>query len=202
MKLYHWIWIFVLGVFAAGCYSQSQVYSDKLKDVDLSTFDTYAWLPTAGDSMSLLNNEILQNNLMAEIDSQLQMRGYEPNGQNPDMLVLMHVRFDKETDVYQDPVYGSYDYVYPVYTVSGYPYYYRAYDRITYVDGYTIDTVKYTTGSVIIDVIDAETNKLVWRGWSERVVDRANYERTLSRDIGAIFREYPVAIQAPEYSVR
>lgn len=186
-----------------GCYTQSQVYSDKVRDVDLSAYNTYAWLPTSGDSASLMSNELLHTNLMNEIDDQMQMRGYAPDGENPDMLVLLHVDFEQETDVARDPVYGSYEYVYPVYTVNGYPYYYRSYNQVTYVDGYAIDSVEYTTGSVVVDVIDAETSKLVWRGWSERVIDPASYSKNMHNDVKAIFSEYPVPAQTSgDYSSR
>ncbi len=177
-----------------GCYSQSQIYSDQVRNVDLNKYSTYAWLPSQdrGDT-SLYNNEILQSNLIATVDDQLQMRGFKGDGKNPDLLVLMHIMFEHETEVERTPRYSSYNYLYPSwYVFGGYAYYYNAYDRITYIDGFDIDTVHYTEGTVVVDIIEAKTNKLLWRGWSERLISPATYKNSLEKDVKAIFKEFPV----------
>ncbi len=187
-----------------GCYAQTQVHSDKLKDVDLSKYESYAWLPSPDTgSSAIYDNDILQTNLMGEIDEQMAMRGYTHDNDNPDLLVLMRVMFERETDVYRDPIYSSYNYVYPgLHVVAGYPYYYRSYNGYGYIQGYDIDTVKYTEGTVVVDIIESGTKRLLWRGWSDRLINAANYKSNLRNDIDRIFEEYPVTIDNTSSSAK
>lgn len=185
-----------------GCYTATNVYTNQSKDTDMAQYQSYAWLPSQDTASSALyDNEILQRNLMGEIDEQLMARGYAQENQKPDMLVLMHLMFEHDTVLERYPVYSSYDYFYPrAYVISGYGYYYSAYNRFNRVEGFEIDTVAYTEGTVVIDIIDAKTNKLVWRGWSERLITAENYKSGLSKDIKAILREFPIKPNRREYS--
>ena len=54
-------------------------------------------------------------------------------------------------------------------------------------------TYTYTEGTLIIDMIDARTNQLVWRGSVAGTVDNpANLERQVEKAVRAILKQYPV----------
>lgn len=62
----------------------------------------------------------------------------------------------------------------------------------TYVIGSQITTMDYNEGTLILDIIDRRTNKLVWRGWSkETLSDPENFERDLSVQIADITARIP-----------
>ncbi len=47
-------------------------------------------------------------------------------------------------------------------------------------------------GSLIIDVIDAKTGKLVWRGWITSGLDQSNYsQQAVDRAVQRIFSKFP-----------
>ena len=46
-------------------------------------------------------------------------------------------------------------------------------------------------GTLVIDVVDARSGKLVWRGQASKVVDRQVSEATLRKVVREIFRRYP-----------
>jgi len=49
--------------------------------------------------------------------------------------------------------------------------------------GYDAWAVPYTESTVIVDVIDAHTNQLVWRGYDTGTLNRNNPEKTLSKAV-------------------
>lgn len=47
-------------------------------------------------------------------------------------------------------------------------------------------------GSLILDVIDAKTRKLVWRGWITRGLDQSNYsQQSVNEAVQRIFARFP-----------
>ena len=127
------------------------------------------------------------------INDEMQEIGYEIDPDDPDLLIKTHVLLDQEENLYADPVYGSYNYYYPGFsTFYTSPYYYRGYSTIPRVVGYDIDEVDYTEGAMIVDIIDAETNEVVWRGYAGETVSPANFITDLNSYVDQIFDEYPV----------
>ncbi|MFN6946803.1 MAG: DUF4136 domain-containing protein [Cytophagaceae bacterium] len=62
-----------------------------------------------------------------------------------------------------------------------------------YILGEYIQTIPFTEGKIIIDVIDTEENNLVWRGWSVGALDDPNtFKQNLPIMIHDIFSRYPV----------
>lgn len=64
------------------------------------------------------------------------------------------------------------------------------------VTGSNFHEVEFDTGTLVIDIIDAKTNELLWRGWSEGDVDHPKFfETEVDNIVGYIFNEYPVKSQ-------
>lgn len=82
----------------------------------------------------------------------------------------------------------------PSYYINHYPYYspYGFPVGPSYHVNSFAQAVKYTEGTLILDVIDRKTGELIWRGWNkEPLTDPATYERDLPGEITSIFRKYP-----------
>jgi hypothetical protein len=193
--------IFISFIFN-NCTTTTHIYSDSVKGTDFTKYKTYAWLPGKKDTAtkSVLNNEIVQQNIRQRVNMEMENRGFKLDTTKPDVLVLVHTMFEQKKDVVQTPLYSSYDYFYPgFYTGIWYPYYYGYYYNVPRVVGYDIREVQYTEGTIVIDIIDREKNTLVWRGWAENRISKPDeFQKTLGSKIGKIFEKYPVQSKVNE----
>lgn len=183
--------IFILSFFIAalsGC--SPVVYTDTAAEADFGTYETYAYLPSGENDEA---QTIYTQKIINEINQEMQARGYELDNQNPDLLVNVKTMYEEEEEL-QRTFAGTYDYYTPgFYTPTTLdPYYYTGYAGIPAVTGYGIREVEYTEGTFVVDVIEADKNQIVWRGWSETPVDPANLDDTIREYVDNIFEEYPV----------
>lgn len=171
------------------------VQTSKTSNVDLDKFDTYAYLPSPDTvDYDQLSGEVVEEKTMTAINNEMQEAGYNIDKDNPDLLVKTHVMLDKDIETYADPIYSTYDYYYPGFTV-GYPspYYYTNYSAVPEVVGYDIDAIPYTEGTMVVDIINTKTNEIVWRGWAEEeTITAENFQEDLRNYVNEIFDEYPV----------
>jgi len=131
----------------AGCAAAVRSYVDR--GADFSRYRTYGWGPadalTTGDPR-LDNNPFFRERLQADVDAQLAARGYEQTApEAADLLLHYHVSVTQRIDVNAvDQRYGYCDDCQP-----------RVYDA----------------GTLTLDLVDARTGRLVWRGWAERSIE-------------------------------
>ncbi len=119
-------------------------------------YRTYAWLPTAERDESH-NNPFVEAQLKQNVDRDLAAKGYQRVGlrDRPDFLVGWHVTTMDKTQVEAINPYWGYAWS-PAFGPPG------AYGGArgpgpNYVG-------EYGQGTVILDVVDARANQLVWRG--------------------------------------
>lgn len=168
------------------------VNTREASDVDFGSFDSYAYLPS-GDSTEY--HTILEERVTREVSQEMETRGYELDNQNPDLLVLVKTMFEEEERLEREPLYTSYNYYTPGFYTAGAtnPIYYQNYAGIPQITAYggAIREIEYTEGTFVVDVINASTNQIIWRGWSETPVDRGNLDESIRSYIDNIFEEYP-----------
>ncbi len=139
---------------------------------------TYAWgvatdhLP--GEDNPRINNDIIASKVQTALDSGLAKRGYQPaeRGQAA-WLVHYHVGLEKQTQLVTEPVYPAAPRVVcgPYACSSAYGWgFYGPPEAVT-------RTVTFNEGTLILDIHDAQTNKLVWRG---TVSDDVNVNKPLN----------------------
>ena len=56
--------------------------------------------------------------------------------------------------------------------------------------GYDTWAVPYTESTVIVDVIDARTNQLVWRGYDTDTLNTGNPDKTLSKAVDNVLARF------------
>jgi hypothetical protein len=179
-----------------GC-SSARTYSDQVQGADFSVYKTYAWLPLdKGDTTAkaIMDNEITYQNIIKAADEAMAERGYVLDTKNPDVLLKAHTMFEKERDVVRSPLYSSYNYYYYPGSPTGLwnPYYYNGYYNAPYVTAYDLREIEYIEGRIVIDVIDRQKKRLMWRGWSEEeIVDQKDVD-DLYESVEDIFKKYPV----------
>ena len=121
------------------------------RGLDVRQYHTYAWaLPdtfSTGDPR-LDNNTLFGECVQHAVDGHLQRKGFERvEGRQPDFFVHYHARVEQRLNSADlriaDP--GC-----------------RPEDCRPFV---------YEAGTLLIELVDSRTNRLVWRGWAERSLD-------------------------------
>ena len=56
--------------------------------------------------------------------------------------------------------------------------------------GYDAWAVPYTESTVIIDVVDAHTNQLVWRGYDSETLNTGKPDKTLSKAVEHVLSKF------------
>jgi len=152
----------------SGCAVQQQVPSDYDTSVNFSALKTYSWLESkALDSDDpRIANSLTNDRIVAAVDRQLAAQGFIKTT-NPeatvDFKVVYHSSISPKTREYFERRWG-YD-PFPVW--RPYPYH-RSFSHT----GSRV--VEYDEGTLIVDILDAEGKKLLWRGERSNTV-RKNY---------------------------
>ena len=111
---------------------------------DFSRYETYDWgardpLPTGDPRLD--NNPFFDSQVRASVERQLAAKGYRRVSGNPDLVLHYHASVQEKVDVY----------------------------RVDAEAGYRTETaaVQYEEGTLVLDVADAKTREIVWRGWGQ-----------------------------------
>jgi hypothetical protein len=132
----------------AGCAS-TNVSSYVARGTDFSQYQTYRWEVTGrfetGDPR-LDNNPFFQERVQATAERQLAAKGFEKVTSGASELVLhYHASVEQKLNVNDADAQNGF-----------------CTDCEPYV---------YDAGTLVIDFVDARTNRLIWRGWAEGSVD-------------------------------
>ena len=166
----------VIAIFLmARCSNQITVKSDYDKDVNLSLYKTYAWLPikeTESKTNPLVYNELTDKRIRKAVETQLQNKGIQLAAK-PDLRVHYHIIIDNKSTVRP----ATYGYNYSNYWMRN-----------------QADVFQYREGTLIIDLMDSKSNDLIWRGWGVSVL-RDNTvgltEEEINEAVIKILKEFP-----------
>jgi hypothetical protein len=153
----------------AAC-SSVTVDSDHEAGVDFSAHRTFAFLHPVGKSG--VGNEIVERRIRASLERGLGAEGLTRKASGADLLVAYRVGVRDRIEIR--------DWGYP------YRYHHRWY-------GYRRTTVRaYREGRFVLDLVDARTKRLVWRGWATDVMaDPSPSAEAIDRIVTALLAEYP-----------
>ena len=134
------------------------------RENDFGRYRTYGWAPSealeTGDPR-LDNNPFFHGRVQADIEQQLATRGFEKMASGvPDVLVHYHASVNQRIDV-------------------------NAVDR---VNGYCDQSdgcrpYAYQAGTLLLDLVDTRTDRVVWRGWAEDSVDVIDNQHLMEQQI-------------------
>ena len=173
----------------------ARYYQQTADNANFGQYETYAFLPASDTTeFSVYNSGIVQENTVNAINEEMKQRGFTLDSENPDLLILTHYMFDRRMEKVYNPAYSTYDYWHPGFYVNPwYDYYYPGYVGITRIDGPGMRQIKYTEGTMVIDVIEnKESHRLLWRGWSEDVINPNTFTHEVGYYINRIFQKFPV----------
>jgi hypothetical protein len=166
MRLCRLAVVFVGAVVVAACSSSINVNYDFDQRANFQKYKTFQWLsqplPTGSTSakVAMERNSLLAGRIERAVKEQLTAKGMTAVSENPDVYVTYFAGRQDKVDIQS----------------WGYGYGYGRYGGMygaggTYGGGGTIDTYNYTEGTLIIDIVDASTKELAWRGTAQGVLD-------------------------------
>lgn len=144
----------------AGCASTPTVQSDYDPNFNFSELTTYAWaVRTQEGKDPAVYNNIVESRVKVAVNDALKAKGFQETSSNPTFLVAWHGAINKEQSV--QTVGTSYGYGWGWYGGWGGP---GMSTSTTYVN-------TWNEGTLIIDIVDAKANKMVWRGSAQGELD-------------------------------
>jgi uncharacterized protein DUF4136 len=162
------------------CGPSLQVTSDYDKSVDFQQYKTFALYKAeklSNASISQLNQERIFNSIRNE----MQKKGFTETGINPDLLLNPVAIIKDKVSVSPGTDYYGYGGVYRPYG-PGYSFSATSYNIQHYKDG-----------SLIIDLIDAASKKLVWQGIGNSEIDKPikDPETQIPKAVQMIMADFP-----------
>jgi len=163
---------------------------------DLSNYETFAYLPNTNVNIEGKNYQdtMVNRAIVESVKFNLQEHGIDLERKEPDLLVLISTSTNVELEAETSPVYATYPYSYGIGTVSPFydPYYYYGYNTYGPVVGYNTTTYSYKEGTVVIDLIDKETKKTVWKGIANDRIYSQPTIQAIREMVNDIFSEFPM----------
>ena len=178
-SLFSYVFLLAIGLAPTACSHNVEVRTIAAPDATFTGRSTFLILPTPaarGGSPLAANDPMLVNSITYEairdeIRRAFEAKGYAYSPANADLAVAYYASAAPVLDV------RTFDYGYDW---RGFP---RQY----------VDVVQYTQGTVIIDVIDPATHKLLWRGQGVAAVDTDpnKFAKELRKAVDAIVARFP-----------
>lgn len=151
------------------------------KDLDFSKFKTFAW-----GHHDAVSRPTLALAIAGAIEEELTKRGLHKVESNPDLFIQMYGAVDSDMNVsYSDPLYMG---------MGGIPPFGTAFVMWGYMPGGTT-AVTVHKGQLVVNVIDANQKKLVWRGMAtEKLSDKKEkLIKQVNTAVEKMFQQYPAA---------
>jgi hypothetical protein len=156
-----------------------QVNADKELNHDFSQYKTFAWASQVDSKLDegvyFLNDLVLKDRVRNAVQHELEGRGYKFSRQSPDLIINFRV-FDKPT------------------TIQGYSSYGVSYfGTMEMRDPEDVRTFELEPGSLIVNIIDTKTSRMVWRGFASGLMKDNVFNRDdakIKQAVNLIFNEY------------
>jgi hypothetical protein len=165
-----------------------KVSYDYSKTANFAAFKTYALKDGTPSGQPLIDQRII-----AAIETQLAAKGLTKADSNPDVFVVYHVAFDKEKDI------STYSSGYG----GGYGAYGWGWGGGWGGGGMTTTQVRdILVGTLVIDVADAKAGQLAWRGMGVKEINTQakpeKRDKSINSAVTKIFKNYPPKVKGTE----
>jgi hypothetical protein len=125
-----------------------------------------------------VGNPLVDDRIVAAIESELAAKGLVKDEANPDVSVVYHIAFDKQKDI-------------TAWNTGGGPYGWR-WGGMGTTD---VRVNEILIGTLVIDVADTAKSALVWRGMGTKQVDPQakpdKRDKNIKEAVGKILKNYP-----------
>lgn len=194
MKKIPMLWsVFSAFVFLlAGC--ASTVHVEKDDTVNFKQYRTFAWLDKDGEGKKDRNhyNDLTEQKIKEAISVEMnKSAGWKEVKNRPDILLSYDVLVERSVKETSNAVYSR------PYSRIVYNPYTRRYTTIYYPSqfmGYDRDQRPVREGTVTITMIDANTDKTIWQGWTTDEVNSRNLtSKEIQTAVRSIFKKFDLA---------
>jgi len=149
-RLARWAAVALLTTAAAAC-APMTVSSHVERGLDLKRYHTFEWGTAdafpVGDPR-LEENPFFKDHLEGAVEKQLALRGFEHSATHPDLLIHYHASITHRLEIdHRD-------------------------GNANYCASANCDppVTEFEAGTLILDIVDAGTNRLIWRGWAQHAI--------------------------------
>jgi len=179
----------------SGCSSLSVNY-DFNQQTDFSKYKTFNWLPFPKD---MKVDELNRARFVTAVEDNLAAKGINQNTSNPDFVIATHFGKENKVDI------TNWGYTY---APSGYyrGYGYRHPGNYGYAGSYAstggVSVYEYEQGTLILDVVDNKTKKLIWRATAKAIVSPAStpekQTEKIKNAVHEILENFPPKTEKPK----
>jgi hypothetical protein len=162
---------------ATGAFAETR--SDYNKEYDLAAIKAFDFKPQTRISRDpIANNSIWGTQIREAIAANLKSHGLREDGtETPDVLVAFYVGLRERYDMR--------------YLGYGVPFYGRSFrSRWGWPSGYDAWAVPYTESTLIVDLVDARTNQLVWRGYNQDSINLGKTEKDFTKAVNDVLKKF------------
>jgi hypothetical protein len=151
-----------------GCAPSPKIGYDFDRSADFSAYHTYAWLSgeqeKTGDRRA--DSSTVDTRIRIAVGTQLRVKGYQTLSEGrPDFYVAYHIGLTDSSPTVSSQYFSE--------GMAGRPFGYSADTRSSSDRTPSINEPQsYLTGTLMIDIVDAASRKLVWRGTAAGEVDQ------------------------------
>jgi hypothetical protein len=166
MKKIQWLAVTIMtAIVLVSCGRTAYVQKDA--DIDFSKIKTYSWVTTQANkevaSTSTKNDDLTNRKIHQAINKNLAEKGWKEVKKNPDVYLVYDVMIEEENKKVTTPVYSE------SFTRWFFNPRNRRWVPVFYPSqfiGYDEDTQKVKEGTLTLTLMDADTDKTIWQGWT------------------------------------
>jgi hypothetical protein len=173
-------WLLLASLSLAGC--AAPVYMEQDPGAAFGGYHRFAWLPPVPGKVRdpILDSEIFEARVERAVMADLKTRGFEPTAADgaPDFLVTYHIANKEKLES------------------SGSNFSFGIIDAFPHGFGSVVvggpDVESREQGTLMLDVIDARSKRLAWRGWMKAWVTQDNYsDQAVAEAVHRILDKFP-----------
>ena len=187
MSIKSTVFLFLLAATLASC-GGVKTSSFTSKGVDLKAYKSYAWIAPGDTTLNhYRDDKLYAGTIQQASDMELQKKGMVVDTHSPDAVFIFDTRLEDHVRYSQSPSVSV-----GVGVGVGYPGYYGGpgyYAGGTVpIAGGEVTADYYKQGTLIIEMYDLKTHKLLWRGWGTKDLDyTTDMDYTIRKTVHDIF---------------
>jgi len=174
--------LLLIAAYLISCGPSLKVTDDYDKSVNFDQYKTFSLFNS--DSIHDAISQLNQQRIINAVKNEMTKKGFQENTTNPDVLVNITAILQNRVAVSSTTDYYGYGGTYR-------PYYWGGGMGGSSTTNYNVQ--HYKDGSLIIDVIDANSKKLIWQGTGNKEIDKPakDPDTAIPKAVASIMESFP-----------
>ena len=182
-KIHALTYLMVVAIIAWSCAPSFKVNSDYDNSADFTSYKKFALYNP--DNLNKAISELNRSRVFAAVKNEMTKKGFREDTASPQLLVNTTAVLKNRTSVSSNNYYA-------------YGSVYRPYAWGPGVSYSNYDVQQYKDGSLIIDIVEMESKKLLWQGIGNKEIDAPlkHPDTEIPKAIGSIMAQFPPGTSA------